>query len=288
MKAAEIALQRVALRDLHEFPNNPNEQDNLTFNNLINDIQEDGYDEAMAVVPRNVFDEELDGYYVVSGNHRLRALGKLGYTSADVAVKSWDAEESKVKVMRRNMIRGQPNPQKFTKLVDSIKTPYTEDQLADAMGFTDIDKFAELYNKETENRKSKRDDVSTDPAQLFDGMTTIINKLFEEYGDTVPYNFMFFLLGGKIHCTVQANKKLKKLLTKVSKKCVKDNKSINDVLTGLLAIGMEEAKFGRRNYDEARVFAASGEDGPEEQWEVTFGKPEEDLDFAQGEIGRNE
>jgi len=237
-KDAKVATVLLPLADLYEFVDNPNEEASLVFNNLLMEIQEDGFDQPLIVVDRMQI-ENKPGWTVVSGNHRFRALKLHGYTHADCVVKDWNAEKAKIKVVRRNLIAGQINTERFTRLVDSIRTPYTPDQIADVLGFTSVESFAKNYKKQHEKeQRGIREVTQGDPTRLVEGMTVILNKLFAEYGDTVPHSFMYFLNGGKIHLTVQTNTQLRRVIGRIAKKCLAEHLDMNVVLTGALVLGL--------------------------------------------------
>jgi hypothetical protein len=248
MSQPEFDTVMIAVASLQEYPGNPNEQDPATFNNLVREIESDGWDEPVVVVPAaNIPNMGTTGYVVVSGNHRLKAAHVLGFDKIPCRVKlDWDEDTAKIKVVRRNLLRGEHNPQKFARLVDSFESKYTQAQLADAMGFRDMAEFEKIYAKEVEeenNRGKEAIENNKEEVNLIGGMSTILNRLFEEYGDTVPHSFMFFLAGSKIHLVVQTNTKLKKLLELITKRCVKDSLDINLALAGLLGIGVKVTQF---------------------------------------------
>jgi hypothetical protein len=238
VKEARVHITSLPLCDLYEFPNNPNEESTHVFNNLLMEIQEDGFDQPIIVVDRMRV-EDKPGWSVVSGNHRFRALKMHGYTHADCVVKDWDAEYAKIKVVRRNLITGELNTERFTKLVDSIRTPYTPDQVADALGFTSIETFAKNYKKQHEKEERAHEDYTAgDPTKLVEGMTVLLNKLFAEYGDTVPHSFMYFLNGGKVHLAVQTNTQLRRVIGRIAKRCISQHLDINLILAGALTLGL--------------------------------------------------
>lgn len=265
-KEARVSTTLLPIAELYEFPNNPNEEDALVFNNLLMEIQEDGFDQPLIVVSRFKI-EGGPGYTVVSGNHRFRALKLQGFTHVDCIIKDWDAERSKIKVIRRNLLSGKLNDQRFTAMVDELRQPYTPDQLADVLGFHNIEEFSKHYKKqhEKEERAPAYDGVG-DPTRLVEGMTVILNKLFSEYGDTVPNSFMFFLAGTKIHLAVQAHPQLRRALSKVAKKCVKDHKDINLVLAGIITAGL-----GMVSAEEAEELGKVDQDSDEE-WKPVIGR----------------
>jgi hypothetical protein len=245
IKNAKVITESMDISDLFEFPGNPNEESAISFNNLISEIDKDGFDQPLLVVPRDNIEPGQPGYIVVSGNHRLKALKNLGYQKVDCVVKEWDAETSKIKVVRRNLLSGELNSKKFSSLVDSLDG-YTNDQIADVMGFESMDEFNKVYQREVEQelQYSKACASNSDDSTNFiDGLSDLLHSLYKEYGDTVPYSFMYFLFGKKIHLALHTNTKLKKILETITLRCVENKWDINTVMTGLLSIGISSTNL---------------------------------------------
>ena len=234
-KIAQTESQLIPIDQLHECPYNPNEQDAVTFANLTEEINNDGFDEPLVVVPRKVVEGPgADGYSVISGNHRLKACRELGYEAVQCSVKNWDRETCKIKIVRRNVMKGEQDPHKFTELVDSLNNAYTSDQLSDMMGFKDIDEFAKYYLEEQERRGGGMNVKATSAEDLMDGLTMIVNQLFAEYGDTIPYGFIYFMYGGKPHLMVQCDDLLVKTVKVITDICKERKKDIAEFLEEML------------------------------------------------------
>jgi hypothetical protein len=270
---AKVDTTPIPLDQLHPFPGNPNEEDAITFNNLVDEIDQDGFDQPLIVVPAaNILGPGATGYVVVSGNHRYKALQTQGkFDAVDCVIKDWDAEKAKIKVVRRNLLSGDLNAKKFTAFVDGISTGYTQDQLADAMGFASVEDFTKIYQKELEEQNERGKEGAADARNemnLIDGLSLILNRLLREYGQTVAYSFMFFLYGSKIHLCIQANTKLKRLLEIITKRCVEDGLDINLALTGLLGVGIQHTNF-EKGPPERTTIEAVAQEGQDEEHELT-------------------
>lgn len=265
-KIADIVTVVLPLEELYEYPINPNKQDGRTFNALLADIQEDGFDEPLEVVPRHVTEPGMRGYTVVSGNHRLKALRKLQYTQVACIIKDWDAETCKIKVMRRNMIRGDVDTAQFTKLVDSIQNPYTPDQLVEAMGLKDIQHFDQLYTKEKAEFEPEAEDA--DPAKFYEGMTSVLNQLFAEYGDTVPHSFMYFVFGSRVHLAVNMTSQLKSLVHDITVQAKRDRVDLAQLLTGVVHAGLKATEGDTKKL----LLAGKTESGNDFRFEPIVGR----------------
>jgi hypothetical protein len=242
-KISEIV--NIPVGDIDEFDGNPNVQDPNTFTNLVKEIEEDGFDEAIVVV-RNKKDKR---YTVVSGNHRLKAAKILAFSEIPCIIKeNWDLDKQKFKVVRRNLLKGELDPAKFTKLVNSLENNYTPEELAEAMGFNTTDDFERMYMLEQEMEQRQAGAIAAQIAEketnAVDGLGVILNRLFSEYGDTVPHSFMFFSFGDKIHTMVMMNSKLKMAFEEIALKTAKEGLDINEVLSSCIVEGAASIGLG--------------------------------------------
>lgn len=168
-----IKIEYVLLEKVHPSGWNPNEQDETTFNELTKDIETDGFDEPIIVVED---DAEPGTYRITSGEHRWKAMKVLGRAKIPVIVKKgWDEVTQKIKTVRRNLLKGALNPQKFTKLVNDIKRVYDVDhaKLSREMGFVDEKEYWRAYKEE----KQERDDSTQGILQETRKELTMIDNL---------------------------------------------------------------------------------------------------------------
>jgi hypothetical protein len=265
---AQLELVYVPIDHLHEFEGNPQEQSQETFNNLVQEIETDGFDEPLQVI--HAPDLGTKHYRVVSGNHRLKAAALLDYQELPCVIRDWDQLTAKIKLVRRNQLKGDLNPKKFTRLVNELAESEQLDHevLHEMMGFTDIDEYMKYYKtekKDGDKIAKKLANEADNQLRLVDNLSYILNRLFTDYGDTVPFSFMFFTHGSKMHLMIQMNSKLKRVVEKITAKCVEDALDINVVLPGLLDMGIEAAKFidGPPEIDELEERAHNEEDDSE-------------------------
>ena len=109
--------------------------------------------------------------------------------------------------------------------------------IQDTMGFVDEATFAKLIQDIKKQlppaMKDKLDEAKGDIKSMED-LTSVLNQLFTEFGDTVPRSYMFFTYGSKVHLMIEMDQKLKKMITLIAKQCDFDDKDINDVLYDIL------------------------------------------------------
>jgi hypothetical protein len=236
-KISEVKMIKVS--DLEEFDLNPNTQDPTTFSNLVEEINLDGFDEPLIVVPN---EKNPSKFTVISGNHRLKASKVLCFEELPCIIKEdWSLDEQKMKVVRRNMLKGELDAAKFSKLVDSLDANYTPEQLANMMGFNSTDAFERMYLLDTELEQRQNAAIAAQVAEketnAIDGLGIILNRLFSEYGDTLPHSFMFFDYGNKINIMLLMNSRLKKVIEELTLKCAKEGLDINEVLSACIVEG---------------------------------------------------
>jgi len=264
---AEIGAMVVEQIDIDKIVNNewnPNVMDDETFNRLAEEIEEVGFVDPIQVVPMT------DGTYkILGGEHRWRALRILGYTEVPCVVlgdEKWQDEDlQKFVTMRLNAIRGKINPEKFMELYNDLADRHEEDVLQALMGVTDDDAWKQMTKDVRKGLKDagapkevlKKFDESTKELKTVDDLSTIINKCFTEFGDTLEKNFMWFSFGGKNHLYVQCEKATWGVVRKMMK-TVKDNDLDASKVFGAVLKNW-------KNYVDLKAGQVMGDDGQAEK-----------------------
>jgi len=191
---------------------NPNEMSDKAFDRLVEEIEESGMIDPIQVVPHG------EKYRIIGGHHRHAACRLLGYDAIPAIVltdEKWqDVERQKLSTVRLNIIKGSMNKEKFIALYNEVADKHGESSVADLMGFTDEDAFNKLV---ADTRKNIKDSGLPDAAikefdremekvgeelKTIDGISAILHKIFNKYGDTLDQHFMYFDFGGKQHLYV--------------------------------------------------------------------------------------
>jgi len=234
---SSLEVYDVDIEKIHPNGWNPNEELEETFCALTEEIEEEGFDEPIIVVE----DEANPGHYIIiGGEHRYKACRIIGKTEIPCIIKKgWDEVQQKIKTVRRNLLKGFLNPHKFTKLVNDIKRIYQvdDDVLAREMGFKDEEAFLKKYKEEKEKRDEAIKDATKDMQKesgAVDGLSTLLNNIFAEYGNTVPNGFLFFMYKGEMHLMVNCTGKLPGLVTKVVEHMVEEGLDASQVFGTLL------------------------------------------------------
>ena len=224
---AEIGDMRIEQIDIDKIVANewnPNVMDDETFNRLAEEIEEVGFVDPIQVVPM-----ENDTFRIIGGEHRWRALRILGYEEVPCVLlgdEQWKDEDlQKFVTMRLNAIRGKIDPQKFMEMYNDLADRYEEDALQALMGVADDDAWKQMTKDVRKGLKEagapkevlKKFDESTKELKTVDDLSTIINKAFTEFGDTLDKNFMWFSFGTKNHLYVQCEKPTWNIVRKMMK-----------------------------------------------------------------------
>ncbi len=243
--ADEIKVNDFVLIDvdrIHPDEMNPNEQTDGTFNALVEDIKQDGFDEPLQVCECDC--EKLVGkHYVISGGeHRWKAVQVLGYEKVPCTVQLWDEDTRRLKMTRRNLLRGDLNDGKFTALVQSLRNSggYSDEDLFRLMGFDSQSEFLKHVidnaNGDKDSKSWLQDLIKTGNKEVeaVDSVSDVLNHIFSEYGDTVPQSFMFFAYKGKTHLMVLMDGRLFDVSEKLVAKLKASGGNINDFMAGAI------------------------------------------------------
>ena len=237
---------------LHPNEWNPNKQKAATFNELVEEIRTDGFDHPLQVVP---WDDcpykdadvkpikfEIDGgeqearyFRIIGGEHRFKAVTHLGWEDVPCSIYDWDAEEQRIKTVKRNLLAGSLDSAKFTQMVKDMEgNGHAREDLIAQMGFTSEKDFTRHVKEEKQTvardfLTTLREQASKE-AELVDGLSDILNSIFSQYGDTVEQDFLFFLWKGKLHMVVRMDKELHETLQSVVEEVKESKENMNDRL----------------------------------------------------------
>jgi hypothetical protein len=211
MNVVDIPFDKIVLS-----PENPNKMDEAEFDELVDGIIKEGFDEPILVVPQLGPDGKETGKYInFSGEHRYKGLAVaaarpdagnkvFGWTSIPAIVKQgWDDDKRKINLVRRNFLRGRPDPEKTIKIFTDLKAKgYNDAVLRLQMGFTKQDSFDRMFKQVRQAlpaEQKKKLDEAKEEIKSIDDLSGVVNKLFTEHGSTMSQGYMVFSLGGKKH-----------------------------------------------------------------------------------------
>jgi ParB/RepB/Spo0J family partition protein len=219
---------------------NPNVQSDATFEALVEEIHTSGFDEPLVVVPHP---DKKGAYRIISGEHRWKAAKTLGMQAIPVVVKEqWDEATQKVQTVRRNMLRGELDRVKFSKLVNDVVETYgvARENVPKLMGFTDDKEFVKHYLAEKGNSDAKLREMMAQTkkeTQMVDNLSFLLNEIFSKFGSTLSQGFIFFFYKGRMHLMVQMDKDLEDQVSLMVEMLKGSGQNVNDFLGK--AIGRE-------------------------------------------------
>jgi len=212
---------------------NPFEEPDETFNLLVEEIEKEGFDEPIATVP--IEDELLFSkiirdpdtgwlvetgtrrYKIVNGEHRWKAARVLDMELIPCVIKAhWDERDQKIQTVRRNMLRGEVNPRRFTDLLEDIagRLGIGAEAAAKKMGVFDQKEFGKWYLAKKRSRKAGSDKKRKQKKATVavENVTAHLHQIFSEHGETVQHGYVCFAYKGEVHMTVNMDGKLKRIV----------------------------------------------------------------------------
>jgi ParB/RepB/Spo0J family partition protein len=207
---------------------NPNEMSPGVFTQLVEDLKKEGeLDQPVVVVP--VSDIPGKKYVVVDGEHRYRASLVAGFTEIPLSVKKYSQHEAKVATVRRNILRGDLNALKFTKMVVGLAdaSSFTVKEIQQQMAMSDKDFMRTFKGKLADSAKKAKEIIeSADEGEattaIVNNLSSTVRELMQESADTVAHGFLVFAFKGKVHMMVSMDTKLNKVITTLAQEAKED------------------------------------------------------------------
>jgi len=234
----KIEYEEIDINLIDKMDDNPNEMSQKQFDRLTEDIENDGFTSPIEVWKS----PETERYIVLGGHHRLEAVRILGWEKIPAIIqknkKFKDADYRKMVNVKLNVLKGKLSPQKFVKMLDGMKDQYSDEVLADMMGFAEVDAFKKLKGDVSRALNDSgldpkiKDKIkkSVDESKTIDNISNILNTLFAKYGNTLDQNFMILSYGGKDHLFISMEKKMYKNVEDIREYCIENKVDINLVM----------------------------------------------------------
>lgn len=243
------------LRQIEPNDWNPNVMTPRELDMLAENIEDVDFLDPLLVVPIDIR-EGVQMYRIVDGAHRyeverLKDVEMLPCVIADP--EKFDENKQKFQSVRMNKIKGSLDSKKFSKLVNDLMQSgeYSFEQLAHEFGFVDDDEFQSLLESTRESLpddlKEKFDDAKGEIKTVED-LSLLLNRLFTQYGDTLPANFMIMDFGGKDHIWVRMKRAEFQKSTAIAKECMAYGITFDSVITRVLSL-MDVGKFISKHRD---------------------------------------
>lgn len=143
---------------------NPNSMSDRQFARLMDEIEESGFDEPLQVVKL----PNGDKYRIIGGHHRFKAARALGHTEVPCVVKNYvDERTQKEKTVSRNVLRGEPDHQKMSLLINEFVEVHkmSEEEVADRFGYSSTEDLERYYQEARKVREVAAESMSDRVAQ---------------------------------------------------------------------------------------------------------------------------
>ena len=240
------SLQRVNLpiNNLHPNEGNPNEMTEREFNLLYDKIERMGVTDAILVRP---FPEKGPEHYKIVGGHHRWEVAKLhGFEDIPCTIVTdpdFDDDQEQFQLMRHNLIRGKMSPQKFIKLYEKMSQKYADEILAESFGFADEEEFQKLIRttaKALPKEMQEQFKAAAKEIKTIDGLANLLNSMFSQHGDTLPYGYMVVDFGGKESIWLRMKSKDKEHFNNLTQTCRELNCTVDSLMSLLMRIAGTE------------------------------------------------
>lgn len=215
---------------------NPNKMTEDEYEALKDFIRERGITGALQVVP---ISESDDMYRIIDGEHRWRAARDFNIKELRCDVldpKKLDEDQQKFSTIAYQTIHGKLDGELFRRLYDDLQNRWSRDLIQKQMHFAKQKEFQKIIGDVRAGLPSKEARKRFDSAEIktMENLTEVLNKIYADYGKTVPYHFLIFAYGKKQHLMVICSPNLWKKIRKITNECELKNKDVNEIFSKLI------------------------------------------------------
>lgn len=259
LKPSKLKVFDIPDNRLVDSPENPQEMDDATFDELVEGIRTEGFDEPIQVV--NMYDDDGEPtgkYMITSGHHRRKAGRVTGMTEFPAIIKTdMDDAARKIALVRRNQLRGSMNSKKFTKLFLEVAPVLGQETAKRLMGFTKEAAFKKVFEDTAKAMPTKEMRKQLESAKetitSVDDLSSVVNNIFKREGSKAQKGYMVFSFAGKKHHYFQIGKGLSKMLEEIEDRISSTNSSADEVFTDLLGDKMTLSVAPKRKVTRAKT-----------------------------------
>lgn len=234
-KGGSIEIAMIPVEDLIPDDENPNAMDEATFDQLVEEIAEQGFDEPVLVREHPT---QKGKYQIGSGHHRTKAAIVNGMTEVPAIIKHWTDREQKVALVKRNALRGELNKAKLTHLYRDLAKGKDGVQVQRELGFTNPKKFEAMIDKVEQQlppKARKKLQEAKETIKSVDDLSSVLNRIFKESGSELDQGYMVFSFGGKEHHYFQIDDETNKKLHAIKKHCDTHDVPYTEALQSIVA-----------------------------------------------------
>lgn len=220
---SKLKLFDIPIGQLVPDEHNPNRQSEDVFDELVERVREEGFDEPIIVYPEMVSGKPTGKYKIASGHHRVKAMELIGGATVPAVIREgWDDDRALIELTARNSLRGDIDPKTFTDNYNRLAKKYGEEQLRKMMGLTGKKQFDALYQgvkKQLPARQQKKLEEAKEEIHSVEDLSQVLNEIFREHGTKLDKSLLVFSFGGKEHTYIQVDKTTYKAVASLAEKC---------------------------------------------------------------------
>ena len=245
--------QEIPLDQIEPDPENPNQMDDQTFSMLCEEIEKFGFDEPILLRPHPDGKKTTDGrpvYMLIGGEHRWKAAKVLQMKALPSVMKEGLSDfEVKTMMVRRNLIHGDLDKVKFTKLARRIMDQEKMDKtmLAAKMGMKDEGEFSKHYVEEVKKQNTKTQELLDSTRKeivAVDNLSTVLHEIMEKHGNTLPKGYVYFFRGQKRVLMVMCEPALEDALEEMVAMLGRGEREVNEFLEDAIREKLEKVAEG--------------------------------------------
>lgn len=241
---AELERMDIELSKIRKLPENPNVMTEQTFTELVEKIKDNGFDQEIKVY----WNEAEQVYEVIKGNHRYDAALYLELPTVPCVLGVYENRDHAVlDAYSDNLIRGNIDPETFTKHYQEFKEKYGEERVLKLMHMQEEDELKGVLRIVASGLPP---DMSNAVKSAAKGATTvkelgsILEKMFDDYGDTLELNFMYFTHGGELHLMITMDDDLRAMMEVVTSLSKVQQRDIGEYLKEAVGLWLEKNDTG--------------------------------------------
>lgn len=238
LQLSSLKVFDIPMGQLVEHKENPNEQDERVFEELVERIRRDGFDDPIKVVPELIKGKPTGKYLIVGGHHRRKAAELLGYKTIPAIIREgWDQDRVDIELIADNSLGGKINPFKFTELFSRLQKRYDPEQLKKMVGLTEKKAFNALFKQVSSQlpaKAKKKLEEAKETINSIEDLSSVLNTIFREHGSEVDHSIMVMSYGGKKHTYIQIDGPTQKRLEALKERHDAGEFKIGDFFAKLL------------------------------------------------------
>ncbi len=238
LETSTLKIFDIPIAMLVDHEDNPNQQSEQVFDETVERIRREGFDEPIIVIPEIIAGKVTGKYVITSGHHRKKAGQLAGMLKIPAVIRQgWSADRAKIELVARNALRGHMDPVKFTKNFNELSAKYGEDTLRRMMGLTQEKQFKQFYEgvkKQLSPKHQRKLDEAKEEIKSVEDLSQVLNQIFREHGTKLDKSMLVFSFGGKKHIYVQVDKPTMAKVEALVKATEDENTALGDAFTKIL------------------------------------------------------